>query len=644
MAYNLKLFSITLLICIIFSPTETASTFSHYNCTKIETFSPNSNYKINLNTLLSTLSSKASDKINNGYYNTSISTIGGTEDTIYGLFMCIGHTQHCGDCVKNSAKTLTSMCDSKKEAIIWSDECMVHYSGRSFFETMEESPSWCVKDSLDYKGSFDGFNKKLSSLMVNLLTEVNKASPRNATKFVLRRSIFFEDKFLNGLAQCIPHISNDNCMKCLKDAIDYLQTSCARGKIRGSVLYPSCIVRYDPYPFFAQPIGAKKKNEPDPFFIIFHIVAPVMVVSVTVFLFAYYVLCRRARKNLKYHKENFGGDISSEVNTLQFDFNMIRLATNKFSDDNKIGEGGFGDVYKGMFPNGFEIAVKRLIRNSSQGALEFKNEVLLIAKLQHRNLVRLLGFCIQRNEKILIYEYMHNKSLDYYLFSPENHKKLTWHARYKIIRGIARGILYLHEDSHLKIIHCDLKPSNILLDDKMNAKISDFGLARIVAIDQMQGNTSIIAGTYGYMSPEYAMLGQFSEKSDVFSFGVIILEIVSGKRNIDYNGVNSIDDLVSHAWKKWRENKELELLDAALTYSFSETEVYRCIQIGLLCVQENPDQRPTMATIALYFNCDSIDLPCPQQPAFYMRGKIETRVASKIAMSGRPRSYSVTRF
>ncbi|PNY12894.1 cysteine-rich receptor-like protein kinase [Trifolium pratense] len=359
---------------------------------------------------------------------------------------------------------------------------------------MEESPSWCVKDSLDYKGSFDGFNKKLSSLMVNLLTEVNKASPRNATKFVLRRSIFFEDKFLNGLAQCIPHISNDNCMKCLKDAIDYLQTSCARGKIRGSVLYPSCIVRYDPYPFFAQPIGAKKKNEPDPFFIIFHIVAPVMVVSVTVFLFAYYVLCRRARKNLKYHKENFGGDISSEVNTLQFDFNMIRLATNKFSDDNKIGEGGFGDVYKGMFPNGFEIAVKRLIRNSS----------------------------------------------------PENHKKLTWHARYKIIRGIARGILYLHEDSHLKIIHCDLKPSNILLDDKMNAKISDFGLARIVAIDQMQGNTSIIAGTYGYMSPEYAMLGQFSEKSDVFSFGVIILEIVSGKRNIDYNGVNSIDDLVSH--------------------------------------------------------------------------------------------------
>ncbi|CAJ2651411.1 unnamed protein product [Trifolium pratense] len=285
MAYNLKLFSITLLICIIFSPTETASRFSHYNCTNIETFSPNSNYKINLNTLLSTLSSKASDTINNGYYNTSISTIGGTEDTIYGLFMCIGYTHHCGNCVKNSAKTLTSMCDSKKEAIIWSDKCMVHYSDRSFFDTMEESPSWCVNDSLDYQGSLDGFNKMLSYLMVNLVKRVNKASPRHATKLVMKNSILFEDKIFNGHVQCIPDISNDNCMKCLKDGIDYLQTSCARGKIRGSVLYPSCIVRYDTYPYFAQPIGKRHKNGAQPHFIIFHILVPVMMFLVAVFLF-----------------------------------------------------------------------------------------------------------------------------------------------------------------------------------------------------------------------------------------------------------------------------------------------------------------------------------------------------------------------
>ncbi|CAJ2651407.1 unnamed protein product [Trifolium pratense] len=294
MAYNLELFSITLLICISFSPTETASRFSNYNCGRSQTMSINSNYKINLNTLLSTLSSKASDTINNGYYNTSIST---TEGTMYGLFMCLGNTQHCGDCVEYSAKKLSSMCYFKREAIIWSNECMVHYSDWSFFETMEESPSSCVKDALDYKGSLDGFNKMLSSLMVNLVTGVNKASLRNATKLALKRSILFEDKFLNGLAQCIPHISNDNCMKCLKDAIDYLQTSCAGGKISGSVLYPSCIVRYDTYPFFAQPIEAKKKTGPDPFFIIFHIVAPVMMFSVVVFLFVKCVFLAVA----KYH-------------------------------------------------------------------------------------------------------------------------------------------------------------------------------------------------------------------------------------------------------------------------------------------------------------------------------------------------------
>lgn len=653
MAYNLKqkLFSVTLLFCISFSPTETAPTFSHYNCTTIKKFSPKSTYQTNLTTLLSTLSSKA---LNHGYYNTSISTIDEKEDTIYGLFMCIGYTNNCGECVKNSTKTLTSMCNLNKEAIIWSDECLVRYSDRSFFGTLEESPSLCVKGSMDYQGSLKGFDKMLNSLMVDLVTEAIsllkrpvtqaiKASTGNSIKFVLKRAIFYKDKCVYGLAQCIPNLSNDNCMQCLNDAINYLQTSCARGKIRGSVLYPSCVVRYDPYPFFLQPIVKSTNNEEQAFKIFFHVLTPVMICSVAGFFFVYYLRHRRARKNLKYHRENFGEEITSEVNSLQFDFDMIRLATNKFSEDNKIGEGGFGDVYKGMLPNGYEIAVKRLIRNSSQGAVEFKNEVLLIAKLQHRNLVRLLGFCIQRNEKILIYEYVHNKSLDYYLFSPVNHRKLTWHARYKIIRGIARGILYLHEDFHLKIIHCDLKPSNILLDDKMNAKISDFGLARIVAIDQMQGNTSIIAGTYGYMSPEYAMLGQFSVKSDVFSFGVIMLEIVSGKRNVDYNGVNSIDDLVSHAWEKWTENKQLELLDPALT-SFSETEVNRCIQLGLLCVQENPDQRPTMATIALYFNSDSIDLPLPQQPPFYMRGKIESKVAGKKTMSGRPRSYSVTRF
>ncbi|OIT33218.1 g-type lectin s-receptor-like serinethreonine-protein kinase [Nicotiana attenuata] len=209
----------------------------------------------------------------------------------------------------------------------------------------------------------------------------------------------------------------------------------------------------------------------------------------------------------------------------------ILAATDNFSNANKLGQGGFGPVYKGIFPGQTEIAVKRLSTHSGQGIDEFKNEVTLIAKLQHRNLVRLSGYCINTTEQILLYEYMPNKSLDTFIFHGERCQLLDWEKRYDIILGIARGIAYLHHDSRLRIIHRDLKASNVLLDEEMNPKISDFGLARIVEGKGTEANTKKVVGTYGYMSPEYALDGLFSIKSDVFSFGVVLLEIVSGRRN-----------------------------------------------------------------------------------------------------------------
>ncbi|KAF5474703.1 hypothetical protein F2P56_006578 [Juglans regia] len=205
---------------------------------------------------------------------------------------------------------------------------------------------------------------------------------------------------------------------------------------------------------------------------------------------------------------NAANEIAKEIATadcLQFDFGTIEAATNKFSNDKKLGSGGFGEVYKATLPTGQEIAVKRLWRSSGQGVDRFKNEVVLAAKLQHKNLTALLGFCLEGEEKILIYEFLPNKGLDYFLYDPERQGQLDWSRRYKIIVGIARGILYLHEDSRLRIIHRDLKASNILLDGDMNPKISDFGMAKIFGVDQTQGKTRRIAGTFGYMSPEYAM-------------------------------------------------------------------------------------------------------------------------------------------
>ncbi|XP_050288877.1 G-type lectin S-receptor-like serine/threonine-protein kinase RKS1 isoform X10 [Quercus robur] len=242
---------------------------------------------------------------------------------------------------------------------------------------------------------------------------------------------------------------------------------------------------------------------------------------------------------------------SRHPDLLIFDLSCIVAATDNFSPINKLGQGGFGSVFKGQLSNGQQVAVKRLSNSSGQGIEEFKNEVMLIAKLQHRNLVKLFGCCIQGEEKMLIYEYMPNKSLDFFIFDHTRSSLLNWGKRLEIIIGITRGILYLHQDSRLRIIHRDLKTSNVLLDGEMNPRISDFGIARIFKGDQIQDKTTRVIGTYGYMSPKYVIFGKFSTKSDVFSFGVILLEIISGKKNnISYQTHPSLT-LIGHKIEPW---------------------------------------------------------------------------------------------
>ncbi|KAF8414027.1 hypothetical protein HHK36_002026 [Tetracentron sinense] len=320
-----------------------------------------------------------------------------------------------------------------------------------------------------------------------------------------------------------------------------------------------------------------------------------------------------------------------ELDLPLFDLETVANATNNFSFANKIGEGGFGIVYKGELSTGHEIAVKRLSQDSGQGLQELKNEVILIAKLQHRNLVRLLGCCIQREVTMLIYEYMPNKSLDSFIFNQTRGTSLDWRKRFDIIVGIARGLLYLHRDSRLRIIHRDLKASNILLDGEMNPKISDFGIARTFGRDQIEANTKRVIGTYGYMSPEYAIDGLFSVKSDVFSFGVLVLEIVSGKKNRGFYHPDHDLNLLGHAWKLWNEGNPLELVDAFNEGPVPEFEALKCIQVGLLCVQKRPDDRPTMPTVLLMLDSESAVLPKPKEPGFYTeRFLSETNSSSSI--------------
>ncbi|KAL5712190.1 hypothetical protein ACHQM5_014386 [Ranunculus cassubicifolius] len=299
-----------------------------------------------------------------------------------------------------------------------------------------------------------------------------------------------------------------------------------------------------------------------------------------------------------------------------FDLITIIIATNNFSEENKLGQGGFGSVYKGML-DGEEIAVKRLSKNSVQGVTEFTNEVLLISKLQHRNLVRILGYCTEGEEMILIYEYMQNNSLDSFMFDGTKNQVLDWEKRAQIIAGIARGLLYLHQDSRLKIIHRDLKTSNILLDNELLPKISDFGLARIFGGEQMEAITRRVVGTRGYMSPEYALEGNFSDKSDVFSFGVLVLEVISGKRNRGFIHPEHDHNLVGHAWRLWNQNKYMELVDTSIDKSCFVRDIRRCIHIALLCLQIQPTQRPSMKAVDSMLSNESIVLSLPQTPDLY---------------------------
>ncbi|XP_074270057.1 cysteine-rich receptor-like protein kinase 44 isoform X2 [Silene latifolia] len=333
-----------------------------------------------------------------------------------------------------------------------------------------------------------------------------------------------------------------------------------------------------------------------------------------------YFLCRRKARQAKRNNKSLdileGNQHLDKFEELPlFKFEKLSAATNNFQECNKLGQGGFGPVYKGTLEDGQEVAIKRLSGTSRQGAEEFMNEVLVISKLQHRNLVKLLGCCGERLERMLIYEYMPNRSLDAFLFDPQKKGILDWKKRYSIIEGISRGLLYLHRDSRLKIIHRDLKAANILLDENLNPKISDFGMARIFGGTQIEADTTRVVGTYGYMPPEYAIEGRFSEKSDVFSFGVLLLEIITGKKTRWFD--ESSLSLLGYVWKQWIEDDDISLIDPIIAYQGFEAEISKCIHVGLLCVQEYAQDRPDISDVITKLGATSTrTFQKPKQPGF----------------------------
>nr|KAJ0213042.1 hypothetical protein LSAT_V11C400175770 [Lactuca sativa] len=325
------------------------------------------------------------------------------------------------------------------------------------------------------------------------------------------------------------------------------------------------------------------------------IVAVAGIVCLIFIIFGVERLAFYMQERLRWERDLRGFNLQ----TYQFTYRQIRAATRNFSASNKLGQGGFGAVYRGTLSDGTIIAVKQLSQTSNQGNREFVNEIGLMTGIQHPNIVRLYGCCAESNHLMLVYEYMENNSLAQALYGHGNTGLLLdWPTRQNICVGVARGLAFLHEESILRMVHRDIKAANVLLDRHLTPKIADFGLAKLFSEDRTQARTAP-AGTLGYMAPEYAYTGQLTYKVDVFSFGVLAMEIVTGTPNV-YPPADDLEYLtIVHRATALQQQDEslIHLVDSRLGLHFDAEEALRMIRIALLCTNNNPNERPLMSEV-----------------------------------------------
>ncbi|KAJ3682312.1 hypothetical protein LUZ60_014885 [Juncus effusus] len=527
---------------------------------------------------------------------------------IYALLQCRLYlsVHDCASCF-SAAVTLLRSCGAANGARAIFDGCMLRYESAKFFDqgTQLGNTQIC--------GNGSQLNEGLSTETTGLVSDLAKAVPKTAKFFAA-----VERDGLYGTAQCVETLTKSTCAQCLQVAVTNIDGCLPEPN--GRAIDAGCFMRYSNDAFFTNnqtiditPFLSSGKSSKK-YAIIGGVVGGAVFVLVIMCL-GLLLLTRKSRRPQRTRR----GDISMVTElqgALKFRYNDLKTATNYFSEQNKLGEGGFGDVYKGLLKNGTIVAVKRLaITETSRAKADYKSEVKLISNVHHRNLVRLLGYSSKGDDLLLVYEFMANTSLDKFIFG-EHRGTLNWKQRYDIIVGMARGLSYLHHEFYVCIIHRDIKSSNILLDDDFQPKIADFGLARLLPDDLSHLSTKF-AGTLGYTAPEYAIHGNLSEKVDTYSYGVVVLEIISGRKSNDTKLELTNQYLLEWAWRLYEANELLSLVDESLNPDeYDANEVKRTIEMALMCTQSTVSARPTMSEVVVMLLSKVGPIVQPTRPTF----------------------------
>nr|CAB3493747.1 unnamed protein product [Digitaria exilis] len=569
-------------------------------CTNGSSYSLNSTYHSNVVAILGSLAADAS----NSTVGFATATAGAAPDKVWGLALCRGDVNGaaCASCLA-LAPTVAfgDGCRGIRDVTVYYDRCLLTFSGEDFLSNPDD-PTAPLQYGLNLDVNITGDPAgRFVELAADLVGALSLWAARNSTSryaagvatvasgqgFMTTDMDLVHDIY--GMVQCTPDHAPDACLRCLGRLRDEMP-AVFNGTTGAQFNLVWCNLRYEVFPFYdGSPVV--KLVAPPP-----STLAP-------------------AGASAGRNDANRTGNAATVVAVVLGVILAVAVLVSTLIIFLRR-------KAQGLLPDGRQIAVKRLDKASSQGLKQLKNELLLVAKLRHNNLAKLYGVCLKEQEKLLVYEYLPNRSLDTFLFGePEKRLLLGWETRYRIIYGTARGLLYLHEDSQIKVVHRDLKANNILLDGDMNPKISDFGLARLFSDDKTTTVTSQVVGTLGYMAPEYAAMGHLSVKLDVYSFGVLVLEIVTGRRNTDACFESEVDDqgsctLLSYVWDHWSKGTALETMDSSLGSQAPESEVLKCIHLGLLCVQENPADRPTTLDVLVMLHGQTSSFAAPSKPAF----------------------------